>query len=251
MKRLQFPIPRSNQRLVINLSGVGIVVAILLITNVLSLGLVRFFKGEQAPIEASVAAKDQYRNSSTSVSSDIYLLNYAQEYIHDANKFGKKANAVARQLNLPVEWLMAVIYSESKFDAAAQNTANGAVGLIQFKPDVLRQLNISTSQLQNLSPIEQLTYVQRYFENMQKDRKVKYDSVTDLYIAALYPDALGEDYCYTLYHKPEAEYTQNIILDEDKDGRVTVKDVDDRMKRMFPTAYMTEKDKVPSWWQTW
>ncbi|HMS50722.1 MAG TPA: hypothetical protein PKD56_00220, partial [Chitinophagales bacterium] len=70
-----------------------------------------------------------------------------------------------------------------------------------------------------------------------------FKSLTQLYLGILYPKALEEDNsCLTLFAKPAEAYRMNSGLDEDKDGVITVKDIDRRMKRIFPTAYMTEKD---------
>ncbi|MCB0842252.1 MAG: hypothetical protein KDE26_03185, partial [Bacteroidetes bacterium] len=60
-------------------------------------------------------------------------------------------------------------------------------------------------------------------------------------LAILYPKALGQHHCYTMYSKPTKMYRQNSGLDENKDGSVTVCDIDERMQRLFPTAYMVRK----------
>ena len=65
---------------------------------------------------------------------------------------------------------------------------------------------------------------------------VKYNNITSLYLAILYPDALDAEPCYALYSKPSIQYKMNAGLDEDKDGKVTVQDIDKRLKRMYPTA---------------
>ncbi|MEO1448552.1 MAG: hypothetical protein AAFV07_03440, partial [Bacteroidota bacterium] len=53
--------------------------------------------------------------------------------------------------------------------------------------------------------------------------------------------ALNQDYCYTLYASPAQAYKQNSGLDENKDGRVTVSDIDRRMQRLYAPAYMAPK----------
>jgi hypothetical protein len=75
-----------------------------------------------------------------------------------------------------------------------------------------------------------------------RERYGEFENLTDLYLAILFPKAIeAEESCYALYAKPEKAYMQNAGLDENKDGRVTINDIDRRMKRMFPTAYIAEK----------
>jgi len=143
-------------------------------------------------------------------------------------------------LGVRAEWLMAVMYSESKFDAQVLNhRGSGATGLIQFMPATASEMNVSLQRLGRMTHLQQLEYVYMYLQTA-RERYGNYDSLTDLYLAILYPKARKQEYCYTLYAKPTRAYTQNRGLDENKDGRVTISDIDRRMKRLYPTAYMAE-----------
>jgi hypothetical protein len=57
----------------------------------------------------------------------------------------------------------------------------------------------------------------------------------------LYPEGLAEDYCFSLYQSNEDDYHFHSGLDEDKDGRITLQDIDKFMKRIYPTAYQVPK----------
>jgi len=169
--------------------------------------------------------------------SELYLMDKASKYILDVRGFDKKVRKIARKLDVPPEWLMAVMYSESSFDASVANRkGSGATGLIQFTATTAKELKTSLAQLRNLNHVEQLDYVYKYLNTVKK-RYGSYGSLTDLYLGILYPRALDQDYCYTLYAKPSLTYSRNSGLDEDKDGRVTVSDIDRRMQRIFPTAF--------------
>ena len=74
-----------------------------------------------------------------------------------------------------------------------------------------------------------------------------FESLTDLYLAILYPPALEGDFCYALYASPSTAYKQNSGLDENQDGIVSVKDIDSRMKRIYPTAYILNKEGNPNY----
>ncbi len=174
----------------------------------------------------------------------LYLLEEASQYIYETEVFEKKVREISQKLEIEPEWLMAVMYSESKFDASVLNyQGSGAVGLIQFMPKTAAELNISVERLKAMGAIQQLTYVYRYLM-MIKIKHGDYQNLTDLYLGILCPDALGQDYCYILYAKPSIAYRQNKVLDENQDGSVSVSDIDRRMQRMFPTAYWLGSEDV-------
>ncbi|WNJ17514.1 transglycosylase SLT domain-containing protein [Pontibacter sp. G13] len=167
----------------------------------------------------------------------LYLLDEASVFVHDAQSFESKVREIASMLNVPPEWLMAVMYSESKFDASVKNhKGSGATGLIQFMPATAGEMNVSMARLQRMDHLQQMEYVYLYLQRV-RERYGDFLTLTDCYLAILYPKAVGQDPCYTLYAKPSKKYTQNSGLDENGDGRVSVSDIDRRMKRIFPTAY--------------
>lgn len=173
----------------------------------------------------------------------LYLMEKASIYVTDIPIFEQKVREVSAKLDIPPEWLMAVMYSESRFNAAAENfRGSGAVGLIQFMPLTAKDMGISTKKLGKMTHEQQLEWVYRYM-NMYRNKYGDYQSLTDFYLAILFPKARNQEGCYVLYASPSKSYKQNIGLDEDKDGRVTVSDVDKRMKRLYPSAYIK---KIPA-----
>ncbi|MEL6671667.1 MAG: transglycosylase SLT domain-containing protein [Bacteroidota bacterium] len=175
---------------------------------------------------------------------ELYLLDKAALFVPDTYSFSQKVQEIAGMLQVPPEWLMAVMYAESKFDASVYNyKGSGAVGLIQFMPATAASLNASAERLSRMGPVQQLEYVYLYMEQVRQ-RYGAYQSLTDFYLAILYPKARGQDYCYTLYATPSKAYRQNKGLDEDKDGRVTVSDIDRRMKRLFPKAFVLQAESI-------
>ena len=160
--------------------------------------------------------------------------------------FAINVDRIARRLQIPASWLMAVMFAESGFDPNVFNRkGSGAVGLIQFMPATAEELGVAVANLSQMEATDQLDYVLRYFE-MVRDRYGPYQSLTDLYLAVLYPKARNQDPCYTLYASPSKSYQQNRGLDENQDGRVTVSDIEKRMVRLFPQAYhesLADKNK--------
>ncbi len=176
----------------------------------------------------------------------LYLLDQAAAYLSDAPAFEQKVRVISRALAVAPEWLMAVMYAESGFDPTIMNRqGSGAVGLIQFMPATAGELKVSTSRLREMAPLTQLDYVHAYFEQVRR-RYGPYQDLTDLYLAVLYPKARGQDFCYTLYARPSQAYRQNAGLDENRDGRVTITDIDRRLRRLFPQAYIAQPLLTPA-----
>lgn len=173
---------------------------------------------------------------------ELYLMDKAALFIPDTWSFGEKVQKIATSLEVPAEWLMAVMYTESRFNPRAKNLkGSGAVGLIQWMPATARDLGTSTEELLAMTADGQLEYMYAYL-NRVKTKYGNFSSLTEFYLAILYPKAISQDYCYTLFSKPGRAYKQNAGLDENRDGRITVSDIDKRMQRIFPTAYLAAED---------
>ena len=176
----------------------------------------------------------------------LYLMDKAEVYIPASDQFENKVKEISAMLNIPPEWLMAVMYSESQFNPAVLNhKGSGAVGLIQFTPATALDLGITHERLRRMNAIQQLEYVYIYLQRV-REKYGDYKNLTDLYLGILYPRARAQDYCFMLYGKPSQKYRQNSGLDESKDGRVTVSDIDRRMQRLYPTAYAIKQRSTPA-----
>lgn len=176
-------------------------------------------------------------------SNNLYLMDEAALFVENPNNFEKKVREISEKLDIKPEWLMAVMYLESKFNANIENyKGSGAIGLIQFMPNTAKDFKTTTNELKKMTPTRQLDYVYAYLQNV-KQKYGDFDGLTELYLGVLYPKALeNKDFCFTLFAKPTNSYLQNSGLDENKDGIITVKDIDKRMKRMFPEAYILSKE---------
>jgi len=228
-KYIVLSIPIGLPRVVRNL---GLLVIVVAGSNYLT------YRFTQAPTSNG---GPQLAAASNLINNDqLYLLDKAQSFVADIAVFGDKVEEIAQMLEIPAEWLMAVMYAESKFDASVFNhKGSGAVGLIQFMQSTALELNVSTERLSKMDHLQQLEYVYLYLQNV-RDKYGNYQSLTDLYLGILYPRARNQDECYTLYAKPSKAYYQNSGLDENRDGQVTISDIDRRLARLFPTAYQLD-----------
>jgi hypothetical protein len=112
---------------------------------------------------------------------------------------------VSKRLNISPNWLMAVMYKESRLNPQAVNKTGGATGLIQFMPNTAKGLGTSTAELYNMTNVEQLKYVEKYF----RPYKDKIKSYLDLYLVTFFPVALS---------KPNDWYFETKNLTKEKIG---------------------------------
>ncbi|MEZ4885001.1 MAG: transglycosylase SLT domain-containing protein [Chitinophagales bacterium] len=171
---------------------------------------------------------------------ELYLKDKARVYVRDIDDFEKKVRNISNKLDIHPNWLMAIMHSESKLDASVVNLkGSGAAGLIQFLPTTAIDMDITVEQMRNLNHVQQLDYVHTYLKGVKETRKVNYNNITDLYLAILYPAAIGKDVEFVLYRKPSEKYQANSGLDENRDGEISISDIDLRMQRLYPIAYQS------------
>lgn len=128
----------------------------------------------------------------------------------------------ASRLEVPVDYLMAIMAFESAgtFRADIRNMAgSGATGLIQFMPATARGLGTTTDALAAMTPEDQLNYVYRYF----LPHRGRLKTLSDVYMAVLWPRAIGQPENYVLWNKASrpTTYRQNAGLDLNKDTQIT------------------------------
>jgi hypothetical protein len=121
---------------------------------------------------------------------------------------------------------------ESGVNPKARNKSSGATGLIQFMPDTARSLGTTTDDLMNMTAVEQLDYVYKYF----KMTGVGDGSLGDLYMAVFMPKFVGAKDDTVLGQSGAAGFSgkvfaQNAGLDRNKDGAITVADVKQSVQR--------------------
>lgn len=136
-------------------------------------------------------------------------------------------------------WVMACIAFESaeSFSASVRNQAgSGAVGLIQFMPATARGLGTTPEDLEDMSATSQLVYVQRYFEPY-KDR---IRSLADMYMAILMPRYIGAAGDAVIFADGTTAYRQNSGLDANSDGKITVDEAVDRVRRKLARGWQPE-----------
>lgn len=137
-------------------------------------------------------------------------------------EFRAKIREISVRLGCDPSDLMSCMAWESgrTFSASERNLAgSGAVGLIQFMPATAAGLGTSVVALTSMSALQQLDWVEKYF---QPD-KGKLSTLADLYMAILWPAGVGKPMEYVLWDQASRPTTfrQNAGLDINHNGSIT------------------------------
>lgn len=133
--------------------------------------------------------------------------------------------------------------SRRSFDPGKLNLAgSGAIGLIQFMPSTASALGTTSAALAVMTPVQQLNYVWKYF----KDYKGKLKTLADLYMAILWPKAVGQPSSYVLWDKATMPTTfrQNAGLDANSDGAVTKAECAAKLTAMLAEGFQPSNARV-------
>lgn len=145
--------------------------------------------------------------------------------------FKRKAILIAKELQIAPDFLMACIAFETgeTFSPSIVNKVSGATGLIQFMPTTAVLYGTTTEKLKKMTAVEQLDYVKAYFQRF----KGKLKSLEDVYMAILYPIHVGKPLTYIAFKKGSVEYRQNNGLDQDGDGKITIKEISEIVRKKY------------------
>lgn len=154
--------------------------------------------------------------------------------------FITKLKEVALKLNINPNWLMAIIYWESArtFSPSITNSI-GATGLIQFMPSTAIGLGTTTAALRQMTAVQQLDYVYKYYAPY----KSKIKNYIDCYLVTFFPAAVGKPSNFIIQtSKLPASLiaTQNPAFDINKDKKITVEEITQVMLKKLPTEWIKE-----------
>lgn len=138
--------------------------------------------------------------------------------------FRDSVRRIGARLGISPDYLMACMAFETgrTFSPAIRNAAgSGAVGLIQFMPSTAAALGTSVEALAAMSAVQQLVMVEAYF----RPNKGLLKTLSDVYMAILWPGAIGKAESFVLFRESDPKrpklYIQNRGLDWNDDGVIT------------------------------
>jgi len=153
-----------------------------------------------------------------------------------------KVKQVALRLRVDPNWLMAIMYFESArtFSPSITNSV-GATGLIQFMPATAIGLGTTTAALRNMSAVQQLDWVEKYYKQSYKFLKISAaSSYVDTYLITFFPAAVNKGLDFVIQTKTLSAALiarQNPIFDTNKDGQLTVREVQNVMLNKLPKEW--------------
>lgn len=160
-----------------------------------------------------------------------------KEYVKSNREdFLIKTQKIACELGIDANWLMFVMYFESRLNPKAENPYSGATGLIQFMPNTARSLGTTVEELAEMTNLQQLDYVFAYL----KPHKGKMHSWVDVYLAVFYPAAMRKPDTWAITRPIVAK--QNPVFDINKDGKITIAEIKTALRNNIPAKY---KDAYP------
>jgi len=143
--------------------------------------------------------------------------------------FRDRVIQLAARLRTQPIFLMAAMSFETggTFSPSIQNRLSRATGLIQFLPSTAISLGTSIQALAQMTAERQLDFVEKYFVPFTGRLNI----LEDVYMAILYPRAVGMGRSYVLFRSPSVEYQNNRGLDSNLDGAVTVAEAADLVRK--------------------
>lgn len=147
-----------------------------------------------------------------------------ERILREHPEFWLELQAVAARIETRPEWLLNVMASESLFVAGARNRLPGqtASGLLQIIEDTAQGLGTTTAAIRQMSPVEQLRLVEKYFAPFRGRLK----SLADVYTATFRGFIIegGEKTVVAPLddsRKEQRIYSLNQWLDLNNDGLIT------------------------------
>lgn len=150
--------------------------------------------------------------------------------------FESKMITGCKALGIDPNWLMVVMNFESDLNSQKVNPISGAIGLIQFMPSTAISLGTSTAALKKMSNVQQLDYVFKYLVAY----RTRIKTFIDLYFAVFFPLAIDKPLDFVMEAKNLSRSViakQNPVFDRNKDGKITVAEVQDTLFERIPEAY--------------
>jgi uncharacterized protein (DUF2345 family) len=149
-----------------------------------------------------------------------------------------KVKEVAKSINCDYVDLLACMSFETgrTFNPNLRNSI-GATGLIQFIPSTAKGLGTTTDYLAGLTRTDQMAWVEKYFKAGPLG-KLGSAGIDDLYMAILWPAAVGKPSGYRLFEAGTKAYTQN-PLDIGNKGYVSKEDAATKVRAQL--AYVKQQ----------
>jgi len=183
---------------------------------------------------ASTALMDPY-SAADDQPRKVFAAGGVKHQAMDDPEFNSVLESLSKKSGINKDWVNRLIHIESGGDSSAHNPHGSASGIVQMIDSTAKAMGTSAEELRHMTASEQLPFAFKYW-NQYKD-KIKQPS--DLYIANMYPAALGksDDYAIGTDQQSRAKLAKlNPAIDVDKDQQITVGEI----RRWFDPSYKSK-----------
>ena len=148
--------------------------------------------------------------------------------------FIDKVKSVASTINANYIDLLACMANETgaTFDPGIVNSI-GATGLIQFIPNTAKGLGTTTDALKDLSRVDQMDWVLKFFQSLGLNKKAPTPKLQDLYLCIYWPAAVGKPDDFIVNAADSKQAQQNKGL-QAADGSITCASVGAAAAKWLP-----------------
>lgn len=183
---------------------------------------------------------------------------------NELQKYFDTIKYYSTELDIPYEWLIYALKSESNFYTLAKNKkGSGAFGLIQFMPFIYNSNefgNYTERQFEQLGWEKQMFFVYKYLKGRinEIENTCELKTFTDFYMVIFYPKAVCEENNYIIAKSPTKRYIQNSGCDiyttninptynkygnivPNPDKILTKRDMEVWLYNRFPNAFKLKK----------
>lgn len=142
---------------------------------------------------------------------------------------------IESKIALKPEILVPCMKFESNINPKTRNPKSTASGLIQFMAGTAKNLGTTIEKIRAMDAMAQLSYVYKYFADQREDWTGM--NVDDVYMAILWPLAVGKSSDYVLWDSKDGAYVVNKGLDWNKDGKITKAEACKRVRELQKEGY--------------
>lgn len=178
-------------------------------------------------LSGAVSTITGFFGESSGQSSEVDIASARGPWRNDT-AFIREVERVSSKYGFSSGALLGLMQSESGINPQARNPNGGATGLIQFMPATARGLGTSTDALYRMNRAQQMEYVDKFFAPYASG--LRGASAGKLYAYVFLPGRAGRR-SGVLTENPEKYYTHNRGLDMNRDGRITIADLDQRIAK--------------------
>ena len=185
-------------------------------------------------VKSMVSGKDKDTpKSSAGLSGGLIATDKIARHNADPEAFKAKLIDICQTLRINPNWLLLVMIKESDLDPKKRNPRSSASGLIQFMDSTARDLGTSINAIRNMSGLEQLNYVFKYY----KSYAGKMTCVEDVYLVTFMPGYFGSRNDDSKNMGGSRIAALNNIIDLNNDGQIKMGEFKKYVTKNIPSEY--------------